>query len=167
MQDLKEPKHIRESIRQWILQKWLDRLEPRPTDPDIVSLVLTSLRDSDIGLLAELASLSEAGFDEGQTAQMMGSRHKSAMEAVATFQKDMPPLWRLVSRNQEHRRSRENHTPGRHRRSMAAEKSPTVTLADLARRQKNLKRKIGRAEESGDIVRLLSYRLQLERMEKT
>jgi len=58
----------------------------KPKDPDIVSLVLTSLKESDIELLAELASLGEAGFDEEQTAQMMTGNHKSAMEAVATFQ---------------------------------------------------------------------------------
>jgi hypothetical protein len=54
MIDLKEPKDIRESIRQWILQ---NRLGPLPTEPDIASLVLTSLKDSDIELLAEMASL--------------------------------------------------------------------------------------------------------------
>ena len=58
----------------------------KPKDPDIVSLVLTSLKDSDIELLAELASLREAGFDEGQTAQMMGSRHKQALKSVEHFQ---------------------------------------------------------------------------------
>jgi len=73
MIDLKEPKEIRELIRQWIHPNRLDFLEPLPTpDPDIIRLVLTSLKDSDIELLAELASLREAGFDEGQTAQMMG-----------------------------------------------------------------------------------------------
>jgi hypothetical protein len=56
MIDLKGPKDIRELIRQWILQKRLDRLEPLPTEPDIESLVLTSLKDSDIELLAELTS---------------------------------------------------------------------------------------------------------------
>jgi len=47
---------------------------------------------------------------------------------------------------------------------MAAEKSPTGALADLARRQKNLKRKIGRAEESGDLARLLLYHAELEQI---
>jgi hypothetical protein len=70
------------------LQKRLDKLEPRPTtEPDIVSLVLTTLADSDIDLLQELASLRESGFDEGQTAQMMGSRYKQAQKAVVHFQK--------------------------------------------------------------------------------
>jgi len=86
MLDLKEPKDIRELIRQWILQKRLDRLEPRPTDPDIVSLVLTSLKDSDIELLAELASLREAGFDEGQTALKMADRYKKTLRALEHFQ---------------------------------------------------------------------------------
>ena len=87
MIDLKEPKDIRELIRQWIHPNRLDFLEPLPTpDPDIIRLVLTSLKDSDIELLAELASLREAGFDEGQTAQMMGSRHKQALKSVEHFQ---------------------------------------------------------------------------------
>jgi hypothetical protein len=87
MIDLKEPKDIRELIRQWIHPNRLDFLEPLPTpDPDIMRQVLTSLKDSDIELLAEFASLREAGFDEGQTAQMMGSRHKQALKSVEHFQ---------------------------------------------------------------------------------
>ena len=87
MLDLKEPKDIRESIHKWILQKRLDRLEPLlTTDPNIARLVLTSLKDSDIELLAELASLLEAGFDEKQTAQMMDSRYKQALNSVEHFQ---------------------------------------------------------------------------------
>jgi hypothetical protein len=61
------------------LLKRLDRLEPRPTtEPDIVSLVLTTLRDSDIELLQELSSLQESGFDDEQTASMMADRHGMA-----------------------------------------------------------------------------------------
>jgi hypothetical protein len=100
MQDLKEPKDIRELICQWILQKRLDRLEPRPTDPDIVSLVLTSLKDLDIELLAELASLREAGFDEGQTALMMAGRHESAMKAVSVFQE----LYKVIAESRKPKR---------------------------------------------------------------
>ena len=48
--------------------------------------MLTSLKDSDIELLAELASLREAGFDEEQTAIMMADNHESALKSVATFQ---------------------------------------------------------------------------------
>lgn len=70
------------------LQKRLDRLEGRPTtEPDIVNLTLATLRDTDLELLQELASLREAGFDEEQTALMMADRHKKAQEAVAHFQK--------------------------------------------------------------------------------
>jgi hypothetical protein len=69
------------------LQRRLDKLEPRPTtEPDIVSLVLTTLKDSDIELLQELASLREAGFDEEQTVSMMGDRYGKAMKAVEAFQ---------------------------------------------------------------------------------
>ncbi len=69
------------------LQKRLDRLEGRPTtEPDIVSLVLTSLSDSDIDLLQELACLRESGFDEEHAASMMADRHEKALKAVATFQ---------------------------------------------------------------------------------
>jgi hypothetical protein len=69
------------------LLKRLDRLEPRPTtEPDIVSLVLTTLRDSDIELLQELSSLQESGFDDEQTASMMADRHGMAQKAVETFQ---------------------------------------------------------------------------------
>jgi len=69
------------------LQKRLDRLEGRPTtEPDIVSLVLTTLKDSDLDLLQELASLREAGFDEEQTASMMADRHEKALKAVEHFQ---------------------------------------------------------------------------------
>ena len=86
--DLRKTKDTRESIHKWILQKRLDRLEPLlTTDPDIVSLVLTSLKESDIELLAELACLREAGFDEEQTAQMMGSRYKQVLKKVEHFQK--------------------------------------------------------------------------------
>jgi hypothetical protein len=45
---------------------------------------------------------------------------------------------------------------------MAAEKSPaSVALEKIARRQRNLKKKIGRAEESGDLARLVLYHAEL------
>ena len=69
------------------LQKRLDKLEGRPTtEPDIVSLVLTTLEDTDLELLEELACLRESGFDEGQTEQMMADRHEKALKAVEHFQ---------------------------------------------------------------------------------
>jgi hypothetical protein len=45
---------------------------------------------------------------------------------------------------------------------MVAEKSPaSVALEKISRRQKNLKRKIGRAEESGDLAKLVLYHAEL------
>lgn len=65
----------------------LDKLEERPTtEPDIVSMVLTTLNDVDLELLQEQAALREAGFDEEQTASMMGERYKRGQKAVANFQ---------------------------------------------------------------------------------
>ncbi|MFZ3147782.1 MAG: hypothetical protein WA137_01930 [Methanothrix sp.] len=70
------------------LQKRLDILESRPTtEPDLVSMVLTTLNDADLELLQEQAALREAGFDEEQTASMMGERYKRAQEAVTNFHK--------------------------------------------------------------------------------
>jgi len=69
------------------LQKRLDILEQRPTtEPDIVSMVLTTLNDVDLELLQEQAALREAGFTEEQTASMMGERYKRGQKAVAHFQ---------------------------------------------------------------------------------
>jgi hypothetical protein len=65
------------------LQKRLDRLEHRPTaEPDIVEMVLASVEDIDLYLLQEISSLRESGFDEEQTASMMGDRYHKAQEAL-------------------------------------------------------------------------------------
>jgi hypothetical protein len=49
-------------------------------------MVLATLNDVDPELLQELSSLKESGFDERQTAQMMGHRYKQAQKAVGHFQ---------------------------------------------------------------------------------
>jgi hypothetical protein len=69
------------------LQKRIERLEPVPDpQPDIVGIVLGSLKDSDLDLLHEMAILRETGFDDMQIALMMADRHKKAMKAVEVFQ---------------------------------------------------------------------------------
>jgi hypothetical protein len=70
------------------LQKRLDKLEERPTtEPDLVELMLAALEDDDWELLQELSILRESGFNEKQTASMMGDRYQEAKEAVLHFQK--------------------------------------------------------------------------------
>jgi hypothetical protein len=69
------------------LQKRLDKLEEHPTtEPDLVEMVLAALKDADLELLQELSSLRESGFNEEQTASMMGDRYQKAQEAVVHFQ---------------------------------------------------------------------------------
>jgi hypothetical protein len=69
------------------LQKRLDKLEERPTtEPDIVEMVLAASEDDDLLLLQELSSLRESGFDEEQTASMMGDRYHEALNALVHFQ---------------------------------------------------------------------------------
>ena len=69
------------------LQKRLDHLEGRPTtEPDIVEMVLTTLKDADLDLLQEVSCLREAGFDEQQTAAMMGDHWSQYLEAATRFQ---------------------------------------------------------------------------------
>jgi hypothetical protein len=69
------------------LRKRLDKLEDRPTaEPDIAELVLASLEDADLLLLQELSILRESGFNEEQTAQMMGDRYQLAHRAIRHFQ---------------------------------------------------------------------------------
>jgi len=49
-------------------------------------MVLAELSDGDLDLLGEMAVLRESGFNEEQTATMMGDRYKLAMAAVTHFQ---------------------------------------------------------------------------------
>jgi hypothetical protein len=69
------------------LQKRLDKLEEHPTtEPDLVEMVLASLEDADLLLLQELSILRESGFNEEQTASMMGDRYQEAQKAIMYFQ---------------------------------------------------------------------------------
>ena len=71
------------------LQKRLGKLEERPsTEPDIVEIVLAALDDADLELLQEFSSLRESGFDEEQTAIMIGDRYQEAQNAVLHFQEE-------------------------------------------------------------------------------
>jgi hypothetical protein len=71
------------------LLKRLDRLEERPTaEPDTVELMLAALEDTDLELLHELSILRESGFDEEQTASMMGDRYQLARDAIGHFQEE-------------------------------------------------------------------------------
>lgn len=70
------------------LTRRIERLEPVPDpQPDIVGAVLSSLSDAQIDLLHEMAVLRESGFDEEQTALMMGSRYRKSQKALGHFQK--------------------------------------------------------------------------------
>jgi hypothetical protein len=52
-------------------------------------LVLAALADDDLELLQELSILRESGFDEGQTASMMGDRYKQAQGALTALQREL------------------------------------------------------------------------------
>ena len=69
------------------LTRRIERLEPVPDpQPDIVDIVLGSLKDSDLDLMHEMSILRETGFDDSQIALMMADRHKKAMKVVEVFQ---------------------------------------------------------------------------------
>jgi hypothetical protein len=69
------------------LQKRLDLLEERPsTELDLVEIALADLSDADLELLHENAVLRESGFNNEQTASMMGERWRRYQEATAHFQ---------------------------------------------------------------------------------
>ena len=53
------------------LQKRLDLLEGRPTDPDLFGQSLFALKDKELILLEEHFALQECGFSEGQISEMM------------------------------------------------------------------------------------------------
>lgn len=67
------------------LQKRLDKLDNIAKEPDLIELAIAKLSDRDLELLHEHMALRESGFDEGQTAQMMGDRYEDALEAAAHF----------------------------------------------------------------------------------
>ncbi len=69
------------------LLKRLDKLDYTAKEPDLIELAIAKLSDKDLELLHEHTALREAGFDEEQTAQMMGDRYADALEAAAHFQK--------------------------------------------------------------------------------
>lgn len=70
------------------LQKRLDKLDNTAKEPDLIELAIAKLSDRDLELLHEHTALREAGFEEEQTAQMMGDRYQDALEAAAQFQKE-------------------------------------------------------------------------------
>ena len=69
------------------LLKRLDKLDYTAKEPDLIELAIAKLSDKDLELLHEHTALRESGFDEGQTAQMMGKRYNEALKAAARFQK--------------------------------------------------------------------------------
>lgn len=80
------------------LQKRLDKLDNTAKDPDLIELAIAKLSDKDLELLHEHTALRESGFDEGQTAQMMGDRYHETQKAVAHFQKEYADAWKNFGR---------------------------------------------------------------------
>lgn len=69
------------------LLKCLDKLDNTAKEPDLIELAIAKLSDKDLELLHEHTALREAGFDEGQTAEMMGDRYEDARKLRCIFQK--------------------------------------------------------------------------------
>ena len=85
------------------LQKRLDLLEERPsTEPDLVEIALAALSDSDLELLHEHAVLRESGFNNEQTASMMGERWQLYLQAK---DKLLEEYSRLTKRSESKKRS--------------------------------------------------------------
>jgi len=80
------------------LQKRLDKLDNTAKDPDLIELAIAKLSDRDLELLHEHTALREAGFEEEQTAQMMGDRYHETQKAVAHFQKEYADAWKNFGR---------------------------------------------------------------------
>ena len=80
------------------LQKRLDKLDNTAKEPDLIELAIAKLSDKDLELLHEHTALREAGFEEEQTAQMMGDRYHETQKAVAHFQKEYADAWKNFGR---------------------------------------------------------------------
>jgi uncharacterized protein YdiU (UPF0061 family) len=68
------------------LQKRLDLLEGRPTDPELFEQSLSALDDKELSLLEEHTVLLESGFTEAQIGKMMAN-YKQAQKAATRFHK--------------------------------------------------------------------------------